>query len=158
MLNVVRTPDMTESKAIGVLLNSVIFLIQFFLLKEETTGRYINIRFYDLYEMILYPDRSKIPALAKVYEKYSKQEFPSLREQLDMNFDQRYKDFWSLRTHQQPSLFNILNNPVDPSHLRIEFDLNICKALGVEVTKEELITIYGTIVKEMIITRHLARD
>ncbi|MBI4285144.1 MAG: N-6 DNA methylase [Chloroflexi bacterium] len=159
MVNVVVEPDTFKAKAIAVLLNSVLFLVQFFLLKEETTGRYIDIRFYDLYEMNLYPpDGKAFRNLVKVFEKYSQVQFPSLREQLDTNFDQRYKDFWSVRRRAQPSLFGVLGSPVAPSDIRLRFDLGICQALGVEVKPEELIEVYGTIVKEMILTRGLTRD
>ncbi len=158
MLNVVVEPDSYKAKAVAVMLNSVHFLVQFFLLKEETTGRYINIRFYDLHEMNLYPDGKAVRNLVKVFDRYSKMEFPSLREQLDTHFDQRYKDFWSIQRHARPSLFSVLNNPVEPSDIRLRFDLDICKVLGIEVTPDDLISVYGTIVKEMILTRGLTRD
>jgi len=70
-----------------------------------------------------------------------------VRSSLDQHFDQRYKDFWSIQRHGQPSLFSVLNNPVEPSDIRLRFDLDICKALGVEMTPDELISVYGTIVK-----------
>jgi hypothetical protein len=158
MLNVIKEPDPSKAKAVATLLNSALFLVKFFLLKEETTGRYINIRFYDLYETNLFPKESLIPNLVKVYEAYCLSEFPSLREQLDKNFDQRYEEFWKVRRHDQPSLFSVFNNEVEPSEIRLNFDLDICKALGVETTKDELISVYRTIVKEMIITRGLTRD
>jgi hypothetical protein len=158
MLNVVVEPNLHTAKAVATMLNSALFLVQFFLLKEETTGRYINIRFYDLHEMSLYPDTKLIPKLVKVFDKYSQLEFPSLREQLDTHFDDRYKDFWSTQRRSQPSLFSVLNNPVEPSDIRLRFDLDICKALGIQITPQELIAVYGTIVKEMILTRGLTRD
>lgn len=158
MLNVVRETDSYKAKAVATLFNSVLFLVQFFLLKEETTGRYINIRFYDLYEMNLYPDDKVVPALVKVYDKYSHSEFPCLRQQFDTNFDQRYKDFWSMQRRGQQSLFSVINNSVEPSEIRLRFDLDICEALGVKTTADELISVYGTIVKEMILTRGLTRD
>ena len=158
MLNVVKEPDLAKAKAVATMLNSMLFLVEFFLLKEETTGRYINIRFYDLYEMNLYPDDKVVPNLVKVFDKYSHVEFPSLREQLDQHFDRRYKEFWAMQRQGQPTLLSVLNNGVEPSEVRLNFDLDICKALGVKVTKDELITVYETIVKEMIITRGLTRD
>jgi len=158
MLNVVKEPNPRKAKAVATLLNSALFLAKFFLLKEETTGRYINVRFYDLYETKLFPKEAVMDNLVKVYNTYSLLEFPSLREQLDKNFDQRYEEFWRIRRHDQPSLFSVLNKPVEPSEIRLNFDLDICKALGVESTKDELISVYGTLVKEMIITRGLTRD
>jgi hypothetical protein len=150
--------NLDQSRAMTAMFNSILFLTQFILLKEESTGRFIDIRSYDVGEMDIYPDDSCIPALVKIFDKYSQEEFPSLREQLDTHFDQRYKDFWTMQRHGQPSLFNILNNPVEPSDIRLRFDLDICKALGIEVTPDELIAVYGTIVKEMILTRGLTRD
>jgi hypothetical protein len=158
MLNVIKEPDLTRAKAVAVLLNSSIFLAQFFLLKEESTARYINIRFYDLYEMIMYPDDSAIPGLARVFDHYSQTEFPSLREQLDIHFDQRYKEFWSKRRSGQLSLFSLLRQPIEPTPMRIEFDKDICKALGVEINEQELTQVYSAIVNEMIVTRGLRRD
>ena len=43
-LNVVREPDLDRAKAFCVLVNSWAFFCQFFLLKEESTGRYMHIR------------------------------------------------------------------------------------------------------------------
>jgi hypothetical protein len=56
------------------------------------------------------------------------------------------------------SLLDALQQPVDPSPVRLDFDLAVCRALDVPVTREELVEVYGTIVKEMIITRGLQRD
>jgi len=157
VLNVVNEKDPETAKAFCVLLNSALFLSQFFLLKEETTGRYINIRFYDFYEMKIFPKRDKIKKLAKVFDKFSGKEFPSLREQLDQNFDQRYESFWQERRKGQKSLFS-LKEPADPSEVRLDFDLSVCNALGVSITKDELCKIYKVLVEEMIITRGLTRD
>ena len=154
----VQEPDLTRAKAVCSALNSALFLAQFFLLKEETTGRYINVRFYDLQDMTLYPNATAVPSLAKVFDEFSQREFPPLRVQLDRNFDSRYKEFWSGRRSAQMSLFNVLRQPVDPSPIRLDFDLAVCKALDVPVTQEQLVEVYGTIVKEMIITRGLQRD
>jgi hypothetical protein len=42
--------------------------------------------------------------------------------------------------------------------VRVEFDIAICNALGIDVAKTELLELYGILVKEMIITRGLTRD
>lgn len=55
------------SRALCVLLNSCLFLAQFFLLKEESTGRFLHIRTYDLGEMYLYPETENIPQLFEVF-------------------------------------------------------------------------------------------
>jgi len=157
VLNVVNEKDSEIAKAFCVLLNSALFLSQFFLLKEETTGRYINIRFYDYYEMNIFPKKDKIKNLVKVFDEFSKERFPSLREQLDKDFDARYHAFWQEKRKDQKSLFSF-DKPVNPSKIRLEFDLGVCKALGIPVTKKELRNLYSVIIEEMIITRGLTRD
>ena len=154
-LNVIQEEDEKRAKAVCVLLNSAIFLAYFFLLKEETTGRYINIRFYDLYEMNLYPPEDAINKLVNVFNKYSDKEFPPLRNQLDTNFECKYKAFWKEKRKGQTTLFDL---PVEPHPLRIKFDKDICKSLSVNVSKDELTKVYATIVDEMIRIRGLRRD
>jgi hypothetical protein len=155
-LNIIKEANSKRAKAVCVLLNSAIFLAQFFLLKEESTGRYMHIRFYDLYEMSLYPNDNNIEALAKVFDSFACQEFPPLREQLDVNFDNRYKNFWIEKRKQQLTLFHDM--PINPSKIRLEFDQAVLRALGFDPDLEELHRVYATIVKEMIITRGLKRD
>jgi hypothetical protein len=150
--------NLDQSRAMTVMFNSILFLAQFILLKEESTGRVIDVRSYDVGEADIYPDDSFIPTLIKIFDKYSQMEFPSLREQLDTHFDQRYKDFWSMERHGKPSLFSVLNNTVEPADIRLKFDLDVCKALGIDVTPYELTAVYEAIVKEMILTRGLTRD
>jgi hypothetical protein len=60
VLNIVKETDDKTAKAFCALINSVVFLSQFFLLKEETTGRYIHIRFYDFYQMKFFPTKQRI--------------------------------------------------------------------------------------------------
>jgi len=155
-LNVIKEEEKDKAKAVCVLLNSAIFLSYFFLLKEETTGRYIDIRFYDLEEMNLYPtETSTVKKLVNVYDKFKLQEFPSLREQLDLNFEARYKAFWVEKRKKQLTLGEIEHKPFP---LRLKFDMEICEALGVSIKEDELKRVYDMIVKEMIITRGLKRD
>nr|MDO8100094.1 N-6 DNA methylase [Candidatus Njordarchaeota archaeon] len=157
VLNVVDESDADVAKTVCVLLNSALFLSQFFLIKEETTGRYINLRFYDFYEMEIFPKKEKVKELVKVFHEFSNRRFPSLREQLDRNFDERYESFWLATRKGQKGAFD-LREQVDPSKVRLEFDLSVCRALGVPVSREELLTLYGAIVEEMIMTRGLTRD
>jgi len=157
VLNIVKENDDETAKAFCVLINSIVFLSQFFLLKEETTGRYINIRFYDFYQMRIFPERQRIKDLASVFTRFADRQFPSLREQLDQNFDTRYDAFWLQIKKKQKTLFNP-EDVVSPSKVRLEFDMAVCDALDVPVTKEELCDLYKVIVEEMIITRGLARD
>jgi len=157
VLNIVVEDDEETAKAFCVLINSIVFLSQFFLLKEETTGRYINIRFYDFYQMNIFPERQRIKELASVFDEFANKKFPSLREQLDENFDTRYSTFWLQVKKKQKTLFG-LEDTVCPSNVRLEFDMAVCKALGVPITKADLYDTYKVLVEEMIITRGLARD
>jgi hypothetical protein len=157
VLNVVRENDERVAKAFCALLNSIVFLSQFFLLKEETTGRYIDIRFYDFYEMNIFPEKSKIDGLVTVFDEFAQEQFPSLREQLDKDFDKRYKAFWLEVKKKQKTLFNTTDK-VSPSKVRLDFDIAVCKALSIQVTKDELLEIYKVLVQEMIVTRGLTRD
>jgi hypothetical protein len=160
MQNVILEEDREVAKAVCVLLNSIFFFSQFFLLKEESTGRYINIRFYDLHEMALFPDRAAIPMVNDVFSKYRNAEFPALCDQFDIHFHERYKEFWEDYDSEFPQgrLWSRLSTPIEPSEIRLRFDLDVCKAVGVDVTEEELIALYDSFVQEMIITRRLKRD
>ena len=157
-LNVILEPDPRRAKAVCVLLNSVLFLAQFFLLKEETTGRYVDIRFYDLYDMLLYPRDEVLGELIAIFDGFADQEFPSLREQLDQRFDERYDAFWQEHRTGQLPLDDLFTAPGQPSPLRVAFDRAVCQALGVAVTDDELRQVYDVIVREMIETRGLQRD
>lgn len=157
-LNVIRERDPQRAQSVCVLLNSILFLAQFFLLKEESTGRYIDVRFYDLEEMVLFPSDDVVPRLVDVFQKYRNVAFPSLREQFDERFDDRYKEFWSRERTGQIGLFSAWAEPVRPYPARLEFDLAVCEALGVPATPEDLLQVYDTIVKEMVVIRGLTRD
>jgi len=157
VLNIVKEDDDETAKAFCVLINSAVFLSQFFLLKEETTGRYIHIRFYDFYQMRFFPRNEKIKELADVFDKFADKQFPPLREQLDRNFDARYDAFWLGIKKRQKTLFDT-EEMISPCDVRLEFDMAVCAALGLRVTEDELRSLYKVIVNEMIITRRLARD
>ena len=68
------------------------------------------------------------------------------------------KDYWARQKTGQLSQFSLLNQAVEPSKIRMDFDLAVCKALKIDVTKYELTNVYGAIINEMIITRGLTRD
>lgn len=156
-LNIVRETDDETAKAFCALINSVVFLSQFFLLKEDTTGRYLHIRFYDFYQMNFYPKTEKIKDLALVFEKFAHVEFPSLKEQVDKDFDARYAAFWLEIKKRQKTLFST-SSKVVPSKVRLDFDMAVCKALDINVTEDELLDVYKVIVQEMIMIKGLARD
>jgi hypothetical protein len=158
VLNIIVEPDSIRAKATCAVLNSVVFLSQLFLSKEETTGRYIHVRSYDLEEMLLWPGSSRLDRLAGVYDANCDVRFPSLRDQLDQDFAQRYSDFQNDRKGKQVSLLRVVDKPVSPSSIRIQFDLAVCEALGVSVTEQELVEVYQVIVEEMMVTRALTRD
>lgn len=158
-MNVIVERDLPRAKALCTLLNSIVFFAQFFLLKEESTGRYINIRFYDMEQMDIYPSAHVVPLLLEVFERFRSTEFPSLREQFDASFDLRFQEFWEReRESQQPRLFTVLDRPIEPNADRLRFDREVCHAIGVPVTDEELTAIYSILVTEMIITKGLQRD
>ncbi len=158
LLEVIKEIDPIKAKAVCALLNSSAFLSQFFLLKEESTGRYIHIRAYDLEQMMLFPKEDTVDRLAAIFDRFRTSEFPSLREQLDTQFDQRYKDYWDERRRGLKSLFSVLSEPVKPAAIRLAFDQAVCEAVGVSVSTEELRALYAAIVREMIITRGLKSD
>lgn len=158
-VNVITEQNETVGKAVCAILNSIIFFSNFFLLKEESTGRYIDIRFYDLEEMRIFPKKEHIAKLAAVYEKYKDIEFPSLREQFDENYDVRYAEYWEKEAgNPQLKLWNILNKPIKPFKDRLKFDIDVCKALDFPVTMEDIINIYEVLVNEMNLIRRLAKD
>ena len=159
-VNVIKEKDIKRAQALCVILNSSLFFSQFFLLKEESTGRYIDIRFYDLAEMYLSPSDKYIEPLRKVFLKFADKKFPALRNQFDKNFEQRYRAFWAKERGNTQSEFisRILDKPINPSSIRIDFDYEVCQTLDIPVTKEELMQIYEAFTYEMIIIRGLKRD
>lgn len=158
-LNVVKL-NRPQGQAVCTLLNSALFFSQFFLLMEESTGRYVDIRLYDLCEMNLLPSDDAIDSLVEVFETFSEVDFPPLCNQFDVNFDQRYKEFWERerKPSAQQRVWSVLNQPIQPSPQRLEFDLAVCQALGVPISRDELIQTYDVFVKEMILIRGLKRD
>jgi hypothetical protein len=159
-VSLVMENDENRAKAMCVLFNSIQFLVQFFLLKEESTGRYINVRFYDLAATRMYPSLHVVPQLRAVFDHYKSKNFPSLRQQFDRNFELRYKEFWDRQKSEgyQGKMWSVIDSGVEPSDLRLEFDLAVCNALDMKVSRDDLLTLYEVIVKEMIMTRHLTRD
>jgi hypothetical protein len=95
--------------------------------------------------------------LASVFDDFAHEQFPSLKEQLDADFDDRYNAFWLEIKKRQKTLFSTASK-VAPSKIRLDFDIAICKALGINVTEDELVDIYKVLVQEMIATKGLARD
>jgi len=146
-----------RAKAITIILNSVFFMAYFFNIKEETTGRYTEIRHYDLYEMKLFPSSDEqVKSLVSVYEKYKGEEFPALREQLDVHFDERYEWFWKREREGEESLPR--PPPVEPHPLRLNFDMDVIRAVGANLSREDLLKAYEAIVWDMIVTRGLRKD
>jgi hypothetical protein len=158
-MNVILESEPARAKAVCILLNSILYFSQFFLLKEESTGRFINVRFYDLDQMRLYPDEKNKKELVKVFNAYANSEFPALRYQFDGNFDQRYEEFWEKHKGiKQGKLFSVLDKPIEPSDVRVKFDLEVCRAIGIDMKKKDLMELYEIIIREMIITKGLKRD
>ena len=158
-VNVITEKDPITARAACILLNSIFFYANFFLLKEESTGRYINIRFYDLEEMSIFPKAQYLAKLNKVYKKYKSVSFSSLREQFDENFDQRYKEYWDRDAGEtQQGLWPILKEPIKPHKQRLKLDLDVCEALELSIGQADLLKVYETIVNEMILIRRLTKD
>lgn len=159
-LSVINEYDPTRSKALACILNSIVFLSQFYLLKEDSTSRWADIRFYDVAEMYLIPnDEEVIKELSYVFDDYSSTEFPSIAEQLDTNFYKRYDFFWKpkRKNFNQDTLYKD-EKICKPSKIRIDFDLKVCKVLGIEVTESQLREVYCAISDDLIISRGLRRD
>ena len=158
-VNIIWEKDAETGQAVCVLLNSVLFWAHFFLLKEQSHARYADIRFYDLHEMPLYPPVSFRPALAEIYNKYKSRDFPSFREQLDEFYDDRLTEYWESQgpEKRQDRFWRVLNQPVKPSEIRINFDREVCAAIGLDVTNSDLTEIYEVMAKEIILTRRLIK-
>ncbi len=161
-VNVIQEPDKIRAKALTVILNSAIFLSKFFMSREESTGRYIDIRFYDLYEMKLYPKDEYIPRLAKIFDKFRNVEFDSISHQLDESFDDKYQEVTKILRNNPDVLiedyyFNSLPK-VKPNKDRKKFDMEVLKVLDVGTSKTELLDTYASIVYDMILTRNLSRN
>lgn len=77
--------------------------------------------------------------------------------QVDKDFDARYDAFWLEIKKKQKTLFST-SSKVSPSKARLDFDIAVCKPLGINVTEDELLEIYKVLVQEMIVTKGLARD
>ncbi len=157
VFHAVKEDNLKKAKAITVLLNSIFFFANFFNLKEESTGRYIDLRQYDLYSMKLYPcNNEQVNKLNEVYERFKDKKFPSITHQFDIHFEERYKQFWAKEREQKITITSQL--PFIPDQIRLDFDMCICKALNIKITKDEIIRAYKAIVNDMIITRGLRKD
>jgi type I restriction-modification system DNA methylase subunit len=157
VFHVINEPDENMRKAVVVLLNSIFSLAYIFCGKEETTGRYIDVRHFELYEMSLYPRQDQVENLVKIYEKYKDVKFPPLRTQLDVNYVARYESFWAREEKSQATLLP-LSQTVEPYKDRIEFDLEVARSVGANLTKDDIVRAYEAIVWDMIITRRLRKD
>ncbi|MDI9642122.1 MAG: N-6 DNA methylase [Archaeoglobales archaeon] len=156
VFHVVGENEIERCKALVVLLNSIFFLAYFFNIKEETTGRYTELRHYDLDYMKLCPKKDHIKKLAEIYDKYCKKDFPPLREQMDLHFEERYEWFWLLEKEDREDLTQ--PPPIETNPLRLEFDLAVIEAVGARLADGDLKKAYEAIVWDMIITRGLSRD
>jgi hypothetical protein len=154
-LNVLTETDEHKAKALCAVMNSIVFLAQFFLLKEESTGRIINIRFYDLAAMRIAPPAGRVAGLEAVFETYRSVAFPSLRNQLDTGFDERYQAF-KTREQREDVLFPTVDD-ITPDDTRVQFDLEICSALGLRIGAAAIKKAYQVIVEEMMSTKSLTK-
>ncbi|MCO6041631.1 N-6 DNA methylase [Thermococcus alcaliphilus] len=156
-LKIITEENPKRAKAMVVLMNSIFFLANFFNSKEETTGRFVDIRGPDLYSMRLYPPEEYVENLVKVFDKYKDKEFPALTKQISEEFEERYEQFWIAERKNQAVLeFAVI--PYRPNKLRLEFDMDVAVALGIELSEDELLKAYKAIEADMIATRGLRRD
>jgi len=118
--------DLEEAKVLGLFMNSIIFLSQIFLNREETTGEYIHIMESDLILMRILNfnklSKTEKGRLLNLFEKLRNVEFPSILEQLKNRF-------WA----------------------RVELDKTILKILGFSEREinEWLPRIYDALVEEL---------
>jgi hypothetical protein len=154
---VIREGNSDIAKAFCVVINSIIFLSQFFLLKEKSTGRRIDIRFYDLKEMMIFPNENTVMKLSAIFDQFASRTFPSLREQFDTEFDCRYTSF-RLRIKEKQKTIIEFDEIVNPSRDRINFDKNVCDALNLKLSEKEIRNIYTVFVNEMMMIQSLKRD
>lgn len=94
--------------------------------------------------------------MVKVYDKYKDVEFLALREQLDVHFDERHEWFWRRGREGREVLKE--PPPVELHPLRLEFDIDVIKAVEADLTEEGLRKTYKAIVRDMIVIRGLSRD
>lgn len=131
---VVNAPDQRHGKALCILFNSTYFWAQFFFTKEESTGRWLNIRVTDLTQ-IEFPALTNLPAeqlepLLSVFEEVGKEHFPSLMEQFETGYEGR-----------------------------LAIDRAVLKCLGVTtVSDNDLRKVYEVLYDEMQKIRRLRRD
>ena len=87
--------DKNDSKIMSMFLNSIVFLVQYFLLKSETTGQTSHILKEDLILTKIInvkelPDNVK-EEMMKTFAEIKDTEFPSILEQIESKFDYRIK-------------------------------------------------------------------
>ena len=118
--------DQEEAKIQGLFINSIAFLSQLFLNREETTGEYIHMMESDLVLMYIFNvkniTKSERQILLNLFEKLKDIEFPSILEQLENRF-------WA----------------------RVELDKTILKILGFsnKEINEWLPKVYDALVEEL---------
>lgn len=155
-LRVVHEDNDTRAKAQCVIFNSILFLANFFLLRQENTGRWSDIAIYDLNQMVLYPSDSKVRTLASLYDEFCSRDFPSIGIQLDQKYERRYKRF---KAKQEASDTLVrMDDDILPSNIRIELDTAVCATLGIKIKKEDLQRLYRIILDEMVLVRGLNKN
>ena len=96
--------------------------------------------------------------LVTVFKKYSTKPFAASRFQLDTNFDDRYEHFWHPYRQTLQKNKRGKKPSIKPSDNRISFDYDVCKALGINVTKKDLQELYTPIVNQMVTLQGLSKD
>jgi len=134
-LKVVRTKNKEDAKIMTLAMNSTLFLLELFTLKEETTGRYLDIRVEDLvHTRVLDPAKlTKVERthLLRLFDELGRIEFPGFRPQ----FKERF-------------------------HARVKLDTEMLKMMGFNATeiRELLPKLYDLLYEEMMKIRRLKKD
>ncbi|MBO3757671.1 MAG: hypothetical protein JTT14_00985, partial [Candidatus Brockarchaeota archaeon] len=135
VLEVVKVEDETDAKIISLSLNSTLLLLQLFMHKEESTGRWLNIRIEDLVPTYVL-DTNKLnmqekESLLTLFNELRNVEFPGYRQQLK-------ERFWG----------------------RVKLDTTLLKILGFscEEIQNILPKIYDMLYYEMMKIRRLTKD
>jgi hypothetical protein len=110
-----------------------------------------------LKEIVIFPSTDVVMKLCTIFNQFARHEFPSLREQLDTEFDSRYKSFWLRNRKNQKTLYE-MDEIVNPSEERLTFDKAVCNALNLNLSKSQIRSLYTVLVNEMIIIQGLKRD
>ena len=135
LVKIIKTKNDDEARIVSLSLNSVLSLLQLFMHKEESTGRWLDIRISDLLQVDVLNTaqltQKEKTTLLVLFDELKSVEFPSYRQQLG-------ERFWA----------------------RVKLDKTILGILGFssQEAEEMLPKIYDIIYYEMMKIRRLTKD